>query len=770
MWRNMQSLDCNCHCYNVCLVYISMALEYIKQRPDAHNFSLLIPGLVDFIESQDSNEFQLAFADYLLSSVKALKQNDGVDFDDMLLSLAVWIELIHNDVEIANKVAASIKSKNDIRNWTVFMSLPARGWYGSIPPKLKIEQTCDEEAKALSYYAGTELEALPLCRMDGLRLAGMVRAWLEDSEIEQAVEQNPQQLSAMAHNWTSLMFSSDPEYQYLLTAGDYTFPILTVSVPEFIDILGINQAHAAAGKLLQIGGRLLVFGSTQVVKYGTRAAIVSAAAWVAKDVAREIMQSMLGVFTKKGLHVQAFLAGKTNLRSNPFMVLFAASYVYSRTTEDCIKDESCQAFGEETKLSNEDQVILRGQAEKLVMSTMKKIVVDGKYKKSNVDSEDGYDSICYSKSTTHGYVFELLLLAYYHALDEFNVDVQAGDIPQYQAAKPVTGIQTEVRIPLLEKNKDGSYKIFTTFTRYIDIQLGESKGAGKDEDDLEWIEAKSYQAFKSKQPFSERKVEGNAAIVKTNEAALKSKWKRWTYHKENAVNKNNNKIQTSAHRQFFLDRVGTTKLPDKAKELTDEKDKNLRQLAGRFTWQLQSWEECYRQIRIKLKKPKEDLTFWVDTGVSHVWGKVCDQHKKEFKSKTSRNREAFKFAKDWMSQLPKPPTTGVTNTTDERGVVLASLGYTLEQQNNLFFNPFNSFSAFDSIMSQAALRERFGVPEEVQQYMDAIADVDLNTIDNVLDYVPSIPFGDWFDIDTKVEDMLNALSDYVDTNTKCKGA
>lgn len=478
------------------------------------------------------------------------------------------------------------------------------------------------------------------------------------------------------------------------------------------------------------------------------------ATWAAKDLAQGVIKGILNAAKKKAKNLQAFLAGNTNIRTHPFLLLSSMGYIYNRSSDDCVEDEACFEIGKQTNLKESDKMELREKAKAQVLSTLKKIIFKSKYEESyNNGVPDPSDSICYQKSTTHGYAFELLLLTYYHALDEFGAP----------GAKSVSGIQEHVKIPLLEKDNEGNYQIYTTFSRYIDIQLGnKNENEGKDENDLEWIEAKSVQAFSSK------KTPTNRQVTK----GILNRWGPWSYHTEGKKKANGKPMLTMPHRQLFLDRVGTTEVPDKARELKVD-GKPIRKLANNFKWQLQSWEECYKEVKKRISKTKT-IKFWADTGVSFVWGKVCkDHHNSTMKSRKNKQTAPFDRLRQVMSELPKPPST---RTSAESKPELVSLGYKNIKENKLFDNqpepmhPFKSFSVKEELLGHANLKEYFELDPDVQEVMDQIGEYNLDAINDALDQIPSLPIAEWLGINDKINELFNEVLEFATSSQQCKAS
>ncbi len=277
---------------------------------------------------------------------------------------------------------------------------------------------------------------------------------------------------------------------------------------------------------------------------------------------------------KRGIkNFKNVLKGHSNLRADRFVLFAAIMYLVDRIGDEACLDGSCiklAAKNAETELYSK------------LTKIMGNILLQGKFTDPRV-AKDG-ELECKLTGDTHGAVYELLMMAYYHASFEFggistNRILAVEDILEINLARGVGP-------------KPAQYLFPKPIKRRADIVLA---GAGNSDKDKILVELKSLQS----------KTIRNKRI-----AHVKGRFKKWTV----------NPTGTTYHRQFLLDRmaIGKIKMSASGDGATEQV------IASNFKWLFQDWND-------KKSVSKASL----DTGISVARGRCakanvpCLDHIKE---------------------------------------------------------------------------------------------------------------------------------------------
>ncbi|MCW9000473.1 MAG: hypothetical protein OQK04_17315, partial [Kangiellaceae bacterium] len=676
---------------------VTATLSYLHFNSESESMGEALDLLIRFYVNHANVDLQYAFADYFSDKIKKLRHGERAPFKFLLTTLVVWAELIIADPEIAQLVGESVHSKEDIMSWSLWMSLPAQGWWGTDIPAIPLDQTCLDTASLNSPYAGHEtLSAIPLCRMDGARLAGMLRGVYSGNEMQNLIDSNPNLLVEHAREWTENMIVATPEIRFLLNQGTYT------SVNQANNItLGIEEAHAV-GPAGPIAG-----------------AVVAGVIFAAKESLQLAARLMIKLSKKYAVNFQHFVAGRSNSRINPFVMIMIMGYLEDRMSEDCLSDSDCAALG--AHLGTADRQKLWEQVDGLIIRTLVRIALSRNFQ-SRKKQESGLG--CYMTFHYHGMAFELLQIAYYHGYSEF-VDTSKG---------LVNAIQKTYNIALVQKVRGSnptSYKVWTEFERDIDLEL--LKGNEK-----VWVEAKSVRAYPADTPTDKRGLDG----TKPNKAlddTVNAHWPQWKIHKSDELTSGGNKRQTSAHRQIFLDRVALAPVLSNPGGGPPIKPKQVDQIL----WNIHSWPECYRN----LKKFNDNKSWFHDVGVSFKRGTsitnrgktYCKDH--EGPKNDSSTDEDFKYLRKQIALLPEAKARSA-----KKAVILTNLSFEKGSDNDRPWassdvnDVFKPFSVFNDIFSVEKLKDEFEMGTALQLAYESLAWIDIELLQGFIDLIPRIPW------------------------------
>ncbi|MCU7892438.1 MAG: hypothetical protein KZQ78_12830 [Candidatus Thiodiazotropha sp. (ex Ustalcina ferruginea)] len=461
------------------LLSVLGSMEYMAEAQPIFPY---VDQLQQFYGQFDNQQMVYAAADVLGKAVKSAVRHQPEELENLLLPLVVLSEMIQSRPSAATLLGASVKSKEDFQTWMDFLALPADGWPGLFPPRPALDATdCSVIAPDIYTDKPFALSITP-CRLTGA-LAGDWINTLADNDAD---------IAADPHN---LVVFVNRLYDVL--------PVATVSIRKFLfgetdqqqttslSDFFIPQAHAA----------------------------VPVAVVIAKFVKVLKNAGMKGV-----KNYRAFLSGKSNSRIDPLLMMFIMSYL-----------EGAIASGDFNGIEGvEDRI------NSLISKAITRVVVTGKLKEQSLNQNN--ELVCKMWEGSHGAMFELMVIAFYHALskadDYYTIDG--------------LDLSTEVKLANPDDTK------YTSFIRKPDIVLkgGQEKPV--------WVELKSVQAhryFQSPPGWS----------------TLKKKWPLWSAKDRN---KKGGKAKSTYHRQFSLDYIATRTLT------IDGEDQNL---ASEMRWLVHNW-------------------------------------------------------------------------------------------------------------------------------------------------------------------------------------
>lgn len=238
---------------------------------------------------------------------------------------------------------------------------------------------------------------------------------------------------------------------------------------------------------------------------------------------------------KQGIkNFKSLLKGKTNLRVDRFALFGSMFYLSQRIGPNACPNNSCIPL----RAENADKQFTAKTAKVIGNALVAGKFTDPRIKKNG-------EINCKIMGDTHGAVFELLMIAYYHATREY-LGVTENEISAIEKRETIhlaKGTGKTPGQPLYKK----------PFIRYVDIAL---IGAGGGDADRVFVELKS---LSSKSALSNRT------------ANIASKFKQWEIKRSD----------TSYHRQFLLDRIAID---------TIRIGSDNQHLAKNFEWIFQDWK------------------------------------------------------------------------------------------------------------------------------------------------------------------------------------
>ena len=194
-------------------------------------------------------------------------------------------------------------------------------------------------------------------------------------------------------------------------------------------------------------------------------------------------------------------------------------------------------------------------------------------------------------------------------------------------------------------------------------------------------------------------------------------------------------------------------------------------------WNLHSWPECYKTVRSN----KKDYS--INTGVSFLRGKTikgdrsCKKHSIDNLSADHQTAD-FDYLQSHMAKLPKAPSA--SPITNDDGPVYASLGYTeqpkpLPSENDLWERgPHKqAFVAFDPIAQLLAVpqfEDQFGLGSFEQTVLEYFGDVDLEAIDQALEYLDKVRLVKFESVEEKIEELLQEIEEKVIRSNACEAS
>ncbi|MGD8940921.1 MAG: hypothetical protein PVJ72_16165, partial [Gammaproteobacteria bacterium] len=416
------------------------------------------------------------------------------DLKNLEVPLKVLEEIVTNNAVAATFIAQSVNSRYDLKTWFNILSLPARGWFGTNIPMPKVSDTdCNAMTKDVFTGTSVEMSSIP-CRLTGQRFSD----WL----------------TGLALNDNEFLANPNRFVRFL----DVLYEAMPFSPTTIRRNLFVLESDVVANN----------FNLIEPAYAESPTIILRPLKYIAKLSSRAAKNTWL------------FFLGRANHRINPLATLFIMYYLDSRVNPEKPCTGSCRRIQLDDANADPKKII-----DEKVNRIMANIANAGILQDDLVES--GILK-CGFSAHTHGNMFELLAIAYFHALYESDND-------RYKEYK-VVGIEKENKIDVLGAKK----QVVRTFKRRSDVILqgGESGNV--------FVELKSIQSASAKWSVSKR--ESAASRNK-----FMGKWPYWKVIKGK---------KTTYHRQFTLDHFATV-------ESFDNNGDAHNGIAGDFKWWFHSW-------------------------------------------------------------------------------------------------------------------------------------------------------------------------------------
>jgi hypothetical protein len=454
---------------------------YTKGQNNGSRVDTLVKSVVD----ANNREFNNSMADLLGRAMSKARSGDTRLFDNFNLVLTVLAEMAEADSDLVTTIFKSIGDSEELHAWLEFISLPIKGWPGIQPPALNVNDTCDSVSPIS--YEGVD-EPFIICRNDGLRLGALISVMVQ--ELGLSLTENPRLLSGVITQYRDIALIGGPGIQRLLLDYDLVSSVSSAD-SNSLAVLGIPDAHADGG-------------ATVALVLGT-AALIAAKRMI--RIASKLTRSKVG-------NLKAILANKTSFRVDARSALAILLYVESRLDKklcDELSASGCKTF---TQAAGNRAL---GNIEARVTELLGKIyygVIDPEYftvklKPGEISESVENETRCNVRGTTNGAMFELILLAYFHALHEFDEQ------------PPVIGLDVPTNVFLTYKKSDGEWGILRSLQRRPDLVLLAENIDGEQFE--KWIEAKSVQAY----PSNYKGKSNGARLAKLPKESL-TNWSPWS--------------------------------------------------------------------------------------------------------------------------------------------------------------------------------------------------------------------------------------------------
>ncbi|MFQ3248071.1 MAG: hypothetical protein ACI9SP_004731, partial [Arenicella sp.] len=475
-----------------------------------------IQSLSAYIDSNTANaEFIEATEDIIFEAVQAAIKGDRTALDKLETPLTVLAELIEIDLPAAGYLSSSVKSKQDFQAWLNIFSTPADGWIGLEVPHPNVNNhQCSTIPKPINADSPYALPVTP-CRVSG----AIMSDWITQLAIEDSEYSVKPKLFV---NYLHELYHGLPYADSLLRLGLFR-SIDTVALNP--NLFSTNLQHANAGAT----------------------ALLKPLKW-------------LGKLGSKGMRNYAyFLSGKSNHRTKPVMMLFIQGYLLDRMSDD----GACEGISGCEKITDRD---VKREISKKIAKVNSIISGIGRLKVDGITGQQEFN--CTMAAFSHGDMFELQMIAFYHALFEAGLD-------EYE----IIGVEKESKIELRHQPRkpEAKARVYDKFTRRTDIVL---KGSFEGERG-NFVEVKSLQAARYQD------VKSNSLTDKQITGKFAQKFPQWSLNKAKS---------RKYHKQFFLDNVARTPVTIPGGFFGDDKEQ---QFANDFSWWFQDWKPRYKDDKTR---------------------------------------------------------------------------------------------------------------------------------------------------------------------------
>jgi len=629
-------------------------------------FDMLLESVVD---SQNKN-FYVPLNNLLGQALSRNRvTNSGTIFESFDLVLTILEELADADNALTTSIFRSIQTAEDFHSWLEFIALPAQGWPGISPTLPRVKDTCGRVEAETFLEIGFPIK---ICRQNGLRLGALINLILD--ELGNEFESNPRSLSRAIEELRDMLLVGGPGLQSLVLGSQTQQPI--TSSTSALSLIGIESANAAIPVI--IGGAIAV-------------------------TIRKVIRLATNLARGKIGNLKAVINNQTSLRLDARFAFGVIMYIESRrSAELCREIPGCITFQQAAGINE------LGSIDERIDQLLGNVlfgVIEPRYitVRDDVRNVPG-ETLCYVKGTVNGALFEMLLIAYFHALHEIDQD-----------EPPIIGLDVPTNVFLTYQKASGDWAILNRIVRRPDLVLLNEDGPLRER----WIEAKSVQAYPSNNSGRREPV--------LPESSLRN-WSQWTF----------NTSKHNYHRQFYLDWVANTR-PNTIKEAQIElpvtqsriRDQNLFQYSSDYQWYIQDWD-LPKRMEFMGRVRGKPITYLRARGFPFIG-------------------EDLNELRDEMVKLP---------VADRKKGYLGSVELTSassysQRDQSLRSNRINSFNIGTLVRQNARLDDMFGLPEDVERWFDIFKNLNLERWVGWLDYIPDVVPD--FGLNDKINERVNEI-------------
>lgn len=524
-------------------------LRLLEAMPEGHNLRGTTERISRYIAASPA-PFQRVLTQEVYAAIEEYPAASMDAYYKRILALVVLSEVIQDRPDAAAFIARSTTRTADLHVWLDWMAMPSNGWLTIKPVVPHINQSCTAN---VLYAFKDSVDEVPYnpCRLTGAQFG----AWVETVKaVDPVYEDEPEEFVEFLGNVYLGLEDSSVSFRREIFASkeDDGFSYLDPS-----RVL-VDRAYAG-GPAAGLGGAILV--------------VARVAARVGKKLGKNFKRNLT-----------RFAVGKTNSRIPP--ILYIAAMGYALYNAECGEEsDTCKPYGfKEAKSKLRSSLIQFSKGLAFAFNKDAWRMVD--------DLKDNGAYRCSVTSFSHGHMYEMFMIAYYHALGDYKI----------------VALDKVRKVPLYGNRQDKGQLII----RRPDIELA---GVEKEDKSNTWVELKSLNVTSGYKNGGESKVD--TPDLPTKDRFLK---KIPVFN----VPGDGGKGESIYHRQFLLDRIANE----------GRYRGNPIALNGAFHWQVQQW----RHHRKKLKGLISD--HYVNNGIPT-------------KTKIPGSRESYYDAvKDRLSSAP----------------------------------------------------------------------------------------------------------------------
>jgi len=488
-------------------------LSALYSLPDSHKIQAYIQPMQQIIDQSNNIHFIHSAIDSIGANIQQALSGEASALAKSQLLIKALAEIKTDSPGMVDYILNSINGRQAFETWQQFFSLPARGWLGYRPPIPALDSLCTDTGPLFkSQVSGIDIPLIP-CRVTGEVGNALLQVILDDSpSLIKTPHMLPPLLKDSMDTLPFLDARSKRDFFYTIAKG-----AVVQNVLEQSDSLSfVSEAHAVPPIMLAAGA-----------------------------VARIMARASVKMAANAAKNIKSFLLGHSNSRENPMKVLSSMVYLMSRTPA-VDEDEEGWLGCTDCKLIAGGDIDVAKKVKSLFTLFFKNLSWRGHFNEFTAYTPE---LECKIWDNTHGKLFEIIMLAYFHARFEYK---------QKDNMFEISDIQQRNKVWLVEKDdKTGKKKRYTYFYRDSDIVLKSTTSGGLPI----MVELKSAQARKAKKNFEPSK--------------FTKKYPLWSVNKGKGY---------SIHRQLVLDNIAKTEvtLPD-----PDE----TYQVSSDYFWLWHDWKE-----------------------------------------------------------------------------------------------------------------------------------------------------------------------------------